>query len=84
MAKYRHGLPQLSEDLFLTDGGLETTLIFQDGVDLPYFAAIDALGHELGKEALASLLCDLRPDRHRDGSRFCPGVTHLARQLGLG
>ena len=28
MVKYRNNLPQLSERLFLTDGGLETTLIF--------------------------------------------------------
>lgn len=28
MAKYRHDLPQLNGDLFLTDGGIETTLIF--------------------------------------------------------
>jgi len=27
MAKYRHRLPQLERDVFLTDGGIETTLI---------------------------------------------------------
>ena len=43
MAKYRNSLPQLSDKLFLTDGGLETTLIFHDGLDLPYFAAFDLL-----------------------------------------
>ena len=40
-AKYRHNLPQLSERLFLTDGGIETTLIFLEGHELPYFAAFD-------------------------------------------
>ena len=29
MARYRNALPQLKGDLFLTDGGIETTLIFQ-------------------------------------------------------
>ncbi|WP_455198132.1 homocysteine S-methyltransferase family protein [Kaarinaea lacus] len=43
MAKYRCSLPQLSDKLFLTDGGLETTLIFHDGLDLPCFAAFDLL-----------------------------------------
>ena len=43
MSKYRDALPQLSDKLFLTDGGLETTLIFHDGLDLPYFAAFDLL-----------------------------------------
>jgi S-methylmethionine-dependent homocysteine/selenocysteine methylase len=46
-------LPQLSGDrLFLTDGGLETTLIFHRGLDLPYFAAFDLLKDEAGAEAL--------------------------------
>ncbi|MFD2261508.1 homocysteine S-methyltransferase family protein [Lacibacterium aquatile] len=43
MAKYRNALPQLTDKLFLTDGGLETTLIFHDGLDLPYFASFDLL-----------------------------------------
>jgi hypothetical protein len=30
MAKYRNNLPQLSGKLFLTDGGIETTLIFHE------------------------------------------------------
>lgn len=41
LPKYRHALPQLVGDkLFLTDGGLETNLIFKFGMDLPLFAAI--------------------------------------------
>lgn len=35
MAHYRHKLPQFDGGLFLTDAGIETTLIFQDGLDLP-------------------------------------------------
>jgi hypothetical protein len=30
MTKYRHQLPQLTGDLFLSDGGIETTLIFHN------------------------------------------------------
>ena len=41
MSKYRHRLPQLRNALFLTDGGLETTLVFHEHVELPYFAAFD-------------------------------------------
>src|SRR5690606_20548687 len=43
MSKYRNALPQLGERLFLTDGGLETTLIFMHGIDLPYFASCELL-----------------------------------------
>lgn len=33
---------------YLTDGGLETTLVFHDGVDLPYFASFTELDAEGG------------------------------------
>jgi S-methylmethionine-dependent homocysteine/selenocysteine methylase len=52
MAKYRTNLPQLSNDLFITDGGIETTLIFREGLDLPDFAAFDLLKHNAGEQAL--------------------------------
>lgn len=45
-------LPQLEGGLFLTDGGLETTLIFHQGLDLPHFAAFDLLRTRDGREAL--------------------------------
>lgn len=50
--RYRHSLPQRGGALFLTDGGIETTLIFQDGFDLPYFAAFHLLRDGKGREAL--------------------------------
>ncbi len=52
MAKYRSNLPQLSGDIFLTDGGLETELIFHKGFELPYFASFVLLKNEKGIEAL--------------------------------
>ena len=45
-------LPQLDGGLFLTDGGIETTLIFQDGFDLPFFAAFSLLRTGRGRDAL--------------------------------
>jgi len=41
MTTHRLHLPQLRGGLFLADGGLETTLIHHDGVDLPHFAAFE-------------------------------------------
>ena len=52
MSKYRESLPQLSDKLFLTDGGLETTLIFHGGIDLPYFAAFDLMRTIEGEQCL--------------------------------
>lgn len=45
-------LPQLDGSLFLTDGGLETDLIFNDGVELPEFAAFVLLNDNAGIAAL--------------------------------
>ena len=36
-------LPHLSDAPFITDGGMETTLIFHRGLDLPLFASFDLL-----------------------------------------
>jgi S-methylmethionine-dependent homocysteine/selenocysteine methylase len=41
-----------SNRLFLTDGGIETTLIFDDGIDLPDFAAFHLLRDDSGRAAL--------------------------------
>ena len=53
MTKYRKQLPQLSDAIFLTDGGIETTLIFHEGFELPHFAAFDLLKDRPGYEALS-------------------------------
>ena len=52
MSTYRNQPPQLNADVFLTDGGIETTLIFDDGLELPDFAAFILLDDPVGREAL--------------------------------
>jgi len=69
MPRYRHELPQIRDGRFLTDGGLETTLIFQDGLDLPAFAAFVMLESEEKRERLRQY--------YRDYMR-------LARNHGMG
>ncbi|HEY6126431.1 MAG TPA: homocysteine S-methyltransferase family protein [Steroidobacteraceae bacterium] len=54
MSQYRYRLPQLRNTLFLTDGGLETTLVFHDRMELPHFAAFDLLRTAAGVERLRS------------------------------
>jgi S-methylmethionine-dependent homocysteine/selenocysteine methylase len=51
-SRYRKALPQLDGGLFLTDGGIETSLIFNDGLELPHFAAFHLLKTEEGEAAL--------------------------------
>ncbi|HEX9682238.1 MAG TPA: homocysteine S-methyltransferase family protein [Acidimicrobiales bacterium] len=49
---HRHDLPQARGDRLLTDGGLETTLIFHRGFELPEFAAFPLLDTHDGRAAL--------------------------------
>ncbi|MEO1599681.1 MAG: homocysteine S-methyltransferase family protein [Pseudomonadota bacterium] len=51
-AAYRAHLPQLGDTRLLTDGGIETTLIFHEGLDLPLFAAFTLLKQSEGRAAL--------------------------------
>ena len=66
---YRSGLPQLGDELFLTDGGIETTLIFHQGLDLPAFAAFVLLRDEAGTDELR---------------RYYAPYLELAREHGTG
>ena len=52
MAKYRQNLPQLSDSTFLSDGGMETTLIFHEGLDLPHFASFTLMATPEGRARL--------------------------------
>ena len=66
---YRNHLPQLDGALFLTDGGIETVLIFHEGLDLPAFAAFDLLKDAAGADTLR---------------RYYDPYATLAREHGLG
>jgi homocysteine S-methyltransferase len=48
----RGQLPQLSGGTFITDGGMETTLTFDDGIDLPHFASFVLLDDARGIDLL--------------------------------
>jgi homocysteine S-methyltransferase len=52
MTSSRLRLPQLDGGWFLTDGGIETVLIYQEGVELPEFAAFVLLETADGRETL--------------------------------
>ena len=62
-------LPQLSDAMFITDGGMETTLIFHQGIDLPDFAAFVLLDDPHGVRVLREY--------------FLPYVE-IARERGVG
>ncbi len=69
MAKYRQNLPQLIGGTFLSDGGMETTLIFHDGIELPHFASFVLLDSVAGNAAL---------------KRYYESYLRIARRAGAG
>jgi S-methylmethionine-dependent homocysteine/selenocysteine methylase len=66
---YRSAPPQLEGGLFLTDGGIETSLIFHQGLELPAFAAFVLLADEAGIDELR---------------RYYAPYVELARDQGVG
>lgn len=52
MSIYRSNLPQLSGKVCITDGGMETDLIFNKNITLPEFASYDLLRTQAGYEML--------------------------------
>jgi S-methylmethionine-dependent homocysteine/selenocysteine methylase len=52
MALYRDALPQLSGETLITDGGLETTLVFHERIELPEFASFVLMKDESGRDTL--------------------------------
>jgi S-methylmethionine-dependent homocysteine/selenocysteine methylase len=75
MTHYKDPLPQLSDRLFITDGGLETTLVFRDGFELPCFAAFDPLKDEAGYRHLRSYFEDYLRRARRHGLVRVPENT---------
>jgi S-methylmethionine-dependent homocysteine/selenocysteine methylase len=65
----RDNLPQLGGQLFLTDGGIETTLIFHEDLDLPDFAAFHLLKTVSGEATLR---------------KYFRTYVQLARRFGAG
>jgi homocysteine S-methyltransferase len=51
-ALHRDRLPQLGDQLFISDGGLETSLIFQEKLHLPLLAAYPLVCVKSGREKL--------------------------------
>ena len=68
--RHRHQLPQLDGQLFLSDGGLETTLIFHEGWELPMFAAFPLLESDRGTAALRDYFDRYIPLAARSGTGF--------------
>lgn len=69
MTRYRDHLPQLGGEIYLTDGGVETDLIFNRSIEIREFAAHTLLPEPNGRAAL---------------ERYLRSYLELARSRGTG
>jgi S-methylmethionine-dependent homocysteine/selenocysteine methylase len=69
MPRYRNALPQVSGDIFLTDAGVETDLIFNHGIEIREFAAHTLLYTQEGRAAL---------------TRYFEGFLNLVNEMDVG
>jgi homocysteine S-methyltransferase len=69
MPDHRNALPQLSSDVFLTDAGVETDLIFNHGIAIREFASFTLLATPEGRAAL---------------TRYFEGFLDLAKERNVG
>ena len=64
-----------TDSLWLTDGGIETVLMFRDGIDLPAFATFPLLEHEAGQTAVRTYLEPFLELAHSSGTGFILSAT---------
>jgi homocysteine S-methyltransferase len=69
VAEYRNALPQLAGGTFFSDGGIETDLIFNHGIEIPEFAAHTLLPVAETRQAM---------------TEYFRRYLSLARDLGVG
>jgi homocysteine S-methyltransferase len=70
MAKYRTSLPQLRGATFLTDGGIETNMIFNEGVDAPHGGVFVMIDSAEGRDKLRHYYRQYLPIAKRAGLGF--------------
>ena len=54
MSKYRNNLPQQNGGVYLADGGMGTTLLFHEGLELPHFCSFHLLDDAKTRAVLAN------------------------------
>ena len=88
MPRYRNSLPQMSDDIFLTDAGLETDLIFNHGIEIREFAAHTLLPTRHGRAALSRYFEDFLSLANQQNTGFILDTVtwkahrHWAEKLG--
>jgi len=76
-------LPHHTDRLYLTDGGIETWLMYKEGYQLPHFCGFQLLDDARGREALRKYYREfaLIAKQQRTGYVFCSLTYRASRSL---
>ena len=77
-------LPNHTDRLFLTDGGIETWLMYKKGFELPHFCDFQLLDDAKGREALRQYYGEFAQiaRQHNTGYVFCSLTYRASREWG--
>lgn len=77
-------LPHQADRLYLTDGGIETWLMYKQGFELPYFCDFQFLDDPTGRAALQRYYREFASiaKQHRTGYVFCSLTYRASREWG--
>lgn len=70
MSKYRPSFPALARELMLTDGGIETYLMYIDGIELEEFSSFHLLDDPNHRQAIHQYYCNHAEIARRYGVNF--------------
>ena len=77
-------LAAMGDQLFLTDGGLETVMVFHEGVDLPQFASFTLLNTTAGQAMLTSYCNAFLDEAASQGAGFVLDTATWRASAGWG
>ncbi|MBW8190181.1 homocysteine S-methyltransferase family protein [Neiella marina] len=81
MALYRHNLPHLGADIFACYTGMDTEILFRDGIDLPGFASYPLLLNPQHKNLIRNYYCQLAElAREQNVGLILDSVTWVANR----
>ena len=77
-------LKTIGEDVFLTDGGLETVMVFLEGLELPQFASFSLFDSEKGRAALMRYYTAFLDEAAAQGAGFVLDTATWRASAGWG
>ncbi len=83
-SKTRNLITRIGNEILLTDGGLETVMVFLEGLDLPQFASFTLLDSDDGRAALTKYYTEFLDEAARQEAGFVLDTATWRASAGWG